>query len=54
MDDELMSPEQPDGSSVERFGESHLERARHFVWVLLEYPQSSLAAKVRPEPIVCK
>lgn len=46
-DDILRSPEQPDGSSEDRFGDSRLDRARRFVWVLLEYPQSSLAAKVR-------
>lgn len=49
-DDILRSPEQPDGSSEDRFGDSRLDRARRFVWVLLEYPQSSLAAKVRPAP----
>ena len=48
LDDDLLSPEQPDGNSEERFGPSRLDRTRQFVWVLLEYPQSSLAAKVRP------
>ena len=47
LDDDLMSPEQPDGNSEERFGPSRLDRARQFLWVMLEYPQSSLAAKVR-------